>query len=168
MKKRPSPSASDPTTAFDGPTETTSGARPPSRKRRYWTPVMTSPRGMKSSPISRKGPRWLTSMRRAEFTIAPHERRLCTLSGADGCHVVRDASQSTRTRATAISTGDGLPTIAVSTVEPDATATQKKSVAVDPSTWPAGTVKLVSRHALSAHVIGCHHCAFVLGPVGPL
>ena len=83
---------------------------------------------------------------------------------------LRDVSQSSNTSrtASAIRTGEGLPTRAVSRPDPAATAPQKKSVAVPPSADPAGTVKLLSRHSSRAQAIGCLHCVFVLGPVGPL
>jgi hypothetical protein len=56
----------------------------------------------------------------------------------------------------------------VSKPDPTATAPQKKPVAVAPTAPPAGTEKLLSCHSVFAHVIGCVHCSFVFGPVGPL
>ena len=65
-------------------------------------------------------------------------------------------------------TRDGLSTSVVSTLEPVATAPQKKSVTPFPTVPdPAGTVNAVSRQLVSAHVIGSVHCCFVFGPVGP-
>jgi hypothetical protein len=109
-------------------------------------------------------------IRRAAVTIEPHGRARRTGNGSDWCQRVRVASQR-RIAATAsntIKTGEGLPTNAVSRLDPVATAPQKKSVAVDPTADPAGTAKLASRQLSSAQAIGSVHCAFVFGPVGPL
>ena len=66
-----------------------------------------------------------------------------------------------------MSTAVGLATSFVSTVEPHATAPQKKSVADPFSDEPAGTANAESRHDSFAQVIGSVHCDFVFGPVGP-
>jgi hypothetical protein len=84
--------------------------------------------------------------------------------------VVREVSQriTTRSTASAMYTGEGLPTSEVRTLDPAATAPQKNPVAVPPRAVPAGTVKLLSRHSSFAQVIGSVHWSFVFGPVGPL
>ena len=64
-------------------------------------------------------------------------------------------------------TAVGFATSFVRTVDPAATAPQKKSAVEVPSELPAGIAKAESRHDSFAQVIGSVHCDFVFGPVGP-
>src|SRR5215468_1640299 len=156
VKTMPSAIARKSTTAFVLPAEATRPFRPPTLNSRYWTPLIRTPSGKKSRPIVRNGRRWPRYIRRDAVTIEPHERRRESRRGADGSHVVRDVSQRKTPKITvrAIRTGDGLPTRAVRTAEPPATAPQKNPVAVEPNAVPTGTMKLLSRHFWFAHAIG--------------
>src|SRR5262249_27531765 len=133
--------------------------RPPDPSVEYWITLISAPSGRKIRPIPMNRPRWPRYIRLAAVTVDPHERRRSSRSGADGFHVVREMSHSRKARMTptAIRTGDGLPTRAVSTVEPVATAPQKNPVAVWPASVPIGTVKLFARQVWAAHMSGCVH-----------
>src|SRR5690349_3815542 len=132
---------------------------------------MTAPSGRKINPMPRNRRRWEKYIRRAAAMMEPQARRRSSRRGAEGRQAVLVISQMRRARTTLIPirTGEGFPTMAVSRVDPVATAPQKKPVAaVCPLKNPIGTVKLLSRQVFFAQLIGCVHCGFVLGPVGPL
>src|SRR4051794_12253970 len=165
----PRASASAATTAFDAPADSTRGWRLPSSKMTYWIAAIATPSGTNSSPIPRKRAGSARYRRRADATSEPQGRRRATRNGDDSFQRVRDASQmiSADGAASTTSTRDGSPTNAVRTLDPAATAPQKKSVAERPSERPDGTAKLVSRQLVRAQVIGACHLRLVFGPVGP-
>ena len=108
-------------------------------------------------------------MRQAAETICPQARRRARRSSTAPLQVVREAAKANSSTMTASvrTTATQLRRAFVSTVEPPATAAQKKSVAA-PKWSPPGTVKLESCQVSSAHVMGVVHCGFRLIPVGPL
>jgi hypothetical protein len=96
---------------------------PLTRKTRYCTTVIRAPSGKKRSPIPMKRRRWPKYILRAALTMEPQVRRRSRRRGADGCHRVREASQSSSPKmaANASRTGDGFTTSAVSKLEPVST-----------------------------------------------
>src|ERR1700751_4739076 len=170
VRRKPRPNTRKSTNAFVLTVGATSPLRPPDSNVRYWTPVITAPSGRKIRPMPRNRRRGEKYIRLDAATMQPQGRRRPTRSGVEGRHVVLETSQIRKARMTphTIRKGDGFPASAVSRLDPVPTTPQKNPVAVPPARVPIGTVKLLSRQSLFAHVIGCVHCGFVLGPVGPL
>src|SRR5829696_1853948 len=106
-----------------------------------WSSVITRTIGISKRPIPRNSSARPTYIRLAEDRIWPHVRRRPTRSGATGVHVAFTAAKIKRPRRTAMAmtTGTGSRRSLIRPTEPAATASQKKSVALVPSTPPVGT-----------------------------